>query len=104
MQSILDRGTNLFPLFVLSFSLLGAKSPLLLNWFSPFVTPALSLTMLSMGMTLTIADFTRVLKEPKYVLLGFLAQYIIMPMSAYNIAKVCVSTYTTYLIIPHRIN
>ena len=87
IKSLLDKGTSLFPLFVLSFSLVGSKYPHALNWFAPYVTPALSLTMLSMGMTLTIDDFKRVIKEPKYILLGFLAQYTIMPLAAYQIAK-----------------
>jgi BASS family bile acid:Na+ symporter len=40
-----------------------------------------------MGMTLTVDDFKRVATQPKYVLIGFLAQYMIMPLSAFFIAK-----------------
>jgi len=39
------------------------------------VTPALAATMLSMGITLTVKDFERVAKTPKFVLAGFLAQF-----------------------------
>ena len=40
-----------------------------------------------MGMTLTIKDFERVIKAWKYVLIGFLAQYTIMPLSAAFVTK-----------------
>lgn len=88
LAQTLQSGTNAFPFFVLSFSVMGSRYPHLLRWFSPFVTPALSLTMLSMGMTLTVEDFKRVALEPKYVLLGFLAQYTIMPLAAYQITRI----------------
>jgi hypothetical protein len=87
IKKLLDSGTNLFPFFVASFSALGARNPQSLSWFQPYVTPALSLTMLSMGMTLTVDDFKRVGRNPKYILLGFVAQYSIMPLTAYYIAK-----------------
>ena len=88
LDNVLDKATNLFPLWVLSFSIIGSLKPSLLTWFSPFITPALALTMVCMGMTLTVADFQRVFKTPQFVLLGFLAQYTIMPLSAALISKV----------------
>lgn len=88
LKKVLDAGTSLFPLLVLSSSLIGSRHPSSLSWFTPYVTPALSLTMLFMGMTLTLDDFRRVGSQPKFVLLGFLAQYVIMPLSAYNIARI----------------
>ena len=88
LKEVLDTGTGLFPLLVLSSSLLGSKHPASLTWFTPYVTPALSLTMLFMGMTLSLDDFRRVGSQPKFVLLGFLAQYVIMPLSAFLIARI----------------
>lgn len=87
-KSAIDKLTEAFPLFVLAGSILGYKRPSYLTWFTPYVTPALSLTMLSMGMNLTLDDFKRVLKEPKYIAMGFMAQYTIMPLAAYNIARI----------------
>ncbi len=84
---IIDQGTNLFPVWVLSFSLLGFYFPHLFKWFVPFITPALMFTMLGMGMTLTIGDFKRVLHSWPYILVGFFAQYIIMPLTAYTVTK-----------------
>lgn len=75
MKQIFDGATNVFPLWVLSSSVLGWLKPCAFQWFAPYVTPALALTMLSMGMTLTWADMKRVVKTPQWVLVGFLAQF-----------------------------
>ncbi|KAJ1421007.1 bile acid:sodium symporter [Ochromonadaceae sp. CCMP2298] len=81
-------GTNLFPLWVLSFSLLGFIRPNLFLWFAPLVTAALTLTMICMGMTLTVSDFKNVASSWRLVLLGFVAQYTIMPFSAAALSRV----------------
>ena len=88
LQNIFDRATSLFPFWVLAFVLLGLKSPESFSWFSAYVTPALALTMTCMGMALSVKDFASVLTSPQYIILGFLAQYTIMPLLAYMITKV----------------
>jgi bile acid:Na+ symporter, BASS family len=88
IKQLLNKFCNLFPLWVLSFSLMGFKFPTTLKWFLPFVTPALTITMVGMGMTLTLQDFKHVLKSWKFVLVGFVAQYLIMPCSAFLSAKI----------------
>ena len=80
--------TNLFPVWVLAFSIFGNLQPTAFHWFSPLITPALALTMMCMGMTLTLNDFRKVSKTPEYVLVGFLAQYSIMPFSAALISRI----------------
>ncbi len=49
---------------------------------------ALFIIMFGMGLTLTTADFRRVLKFPKAVLTGLINQLIILPMIAFSIAIV----------------
>jgi hypothetical protein len=44
----LDKITNLFPLWVLSASILGYFKPALFTWFSPYITAALAVTMIGM--------------------------------------------------------
>jgi BASS family bile acid:Na+ symporter len=44
--------------------------------------PLLQLIMFGMGMTLTFADFGRVLREPKPVLIGLVLQFSVMPLTA----------------------
>jgi len=86
-KKTLDCATNMFPFWVLGASVLGWVQPTMFLWMGPFVTPALALTMLSMGMTLTIGDFKRVATMPQWVLLGFLVQFTVMPVTAATMAK-----------------
>lgn len=88
IQNILDKLTNLFPFWVIIFSVLGVAKPFLFRWFLPYITPALTLTMMAMGMTLSFNDFKRVSKSWKYILIGFVAQYSIMPFSAFALTKI----------------
>mmetsp|Transcript_8812 Transcript_8812/g.14667 ORF Transcript_8812/g.14667 Transcript_8812/m.14667 type:complete len:410 (-) Transcript_8812:855-2084(-) len=87
LHSVLNTGTNLFPFWVLSFSILGFYRPSIFLWFVPYVTAALTLTMICMGMTLTLNDFNDVASSWRLVLLGFVAQYSIMPFSAALLSK-----------------
>jgi BASS family bile acid:Na+ symporter len=83
-----DKATNVFPLWTIAASIIGFKYPQSFLWFQPYITPALALTMVSMGMTLTVNDFKRVARSPGDVLIGFLAQFTIMPSAAYAISRV----------------
>jgi len=49
---------------------------------------ALALIMLGLGLGLTTQDFTRVLKNPKDFLIGFVSQLIILPIVAFALIKV----------------
>ena len=49
---------------------------------------ALALIMLGLGLGLTTQDFTRVLRNPKDFLVGFIAQLIILPIIAYLLIKI----------------
>jgi len=80
--------TSLFPFWVLGASALGFMKPAALGWLKgELVTFSLALTMLFMGMTLTVKDFNRVLTNPKQVFLGFLCQFTIMPLLGLAVAK-----------------
>lgn len=79
--------TNLFPVWVLLAGLLALFHPPLFTWFSgPFIVWGLAIIMLGMGITLSIEDFRAVLRMPKAVAAGFLAQYTIMPFLGWAIA------------------
>jgi len=49
---------------------------------------ALALIMLGLGLGLTMQDFTRVLKNPRDFLVGFVSQLIILPIVAFALIKV----------------
>ena len=49
---------------------------------------ALALIMLSLGMGLTLEDFTRVIKRPKDFMIGTFCQLILLPIVAFFIVKI----------------
>lgn len=78
---------NLFPVWVLTGAGLALWKPQTATWFQPDWIPYfLGLIMLSMGLTLSFEDFSRILKIPKTILLGVGLQYTIMPGMGYALA------------------
>jgi bile acid:Na+ symporter, BASS family len=53
-----------------------------------WVPLGLGIIMLGMGMTLTFADFREVLTMPKWVVLGIVAQFLIMPLIGWGVATI----------------
>lgn len=87
MKSLLTRFTDLYPVWVISFAILGLLKPETLTWFNgPWVVWALSAVMLGMGFTLTIDDFKRIAQMPGSVATGLLAHYTIMPLLGWGLA------------------
>ena len=52
-----------------------------------FLPVALGIIMLGLGLSLTIADFQRVVKFPKVIFIGLFCQMIILPVVCFSIAK-----------------
>ena len=84
---MLTRVTRLFPLWALLASLIAYFSPASVSGIAPHVTGLLTLIMLSMGVTLSLADFRRVFTRPSPVLAGIVLHYLVMPLAAWAIAK-----------------
>ncbi len=51
------------------------------------IVPLIQIIMFGMGTTLSVADFTRVLKMPWPVFVGFTLQFTIMPLTGFVLAK-----------------
>jgi BASS family bile acid:Na+ symporter len=51
-----------------------------------FLPLSLAIIMLGMGMTLIPADFTRIIKYPKAILIGFTNQFILLPIIGFSLA------------------
>jgi len=84
---MLKTATNLFPLWVLIGGALALVHPPLFTWFrGPLIVWGLAIIMLGMGITLSFADFQRVVRVPRPVALGFASQFVIMPFLAWSIA------------------
>jgi len=84
---VIDRLVRAFPLWAVLLSLLAWYSP---HWFAPFrnaIVPLLALVMFGMGLTLTAADFRRVLRRPAVIGFGVFLQYALMPLFAWLVAR-----------------
>ncbi|MBO7499805.1 MAG: bile acid:sodium symporter family protein [Fibrobacterales bacterium] len=76
------------PLFVIGAAVLAFFLPELFSWVKGNVSSAvLGVIMLSMGVTLTADDLKRLLKRPADIALGACAQYTIMPLVAFALAR-----------------
>lgn len=74
-----------FPLIILvaaAFGILFPDASLPLNSAVPYL---LGLVMFTMGLTITAPDLKIIVKKPQAVLIGFVAQYTIMPLTALGI-------------------
>ncbi len=76
----------LFLCTLLIFSAAGLLFPEEFSRLRGLIVPMLMVVMLSMGITLTPADFRRILRRPGTVLYGALLQFSVMPLSGYLIA------------------
>ncbi|QEG33390.1 bile acid:sodium symporter family protein [Bythopirellula goksoeyrii] len=86
MARLLNLLANLFPLWVLVCCAAALWEPSLFEWFGPYIVFGLGVIMLGMGITLSASDFARVLIMPQPILLGFVAQFSIMPLLGWTIA------------------
>jgi len=81
--------SNLFPVWTAAVASLGLVKPGILGGIpTSYFTGLLGMLMLSMGITLTVDDFKRVLQRPAVVALGFLCCYVLMPAMALGLSKV----------------
>lgn len=77
-----------FPAFILAGSVVAFLAPgPFLPW-TQYITYFLMIIMFGMGLTLTIPDFQEVVRRPVPVLIGVVAQFVIMPLGAVVVAKV----------------
>ena len=80
---------NFFPAWVIGGACLALWNPATATWFQPTWIPLfLGIIMLSMGLTLSLEDFLRVIQIPKSIALGVGLQYTIMPLVGFALAKV----------------
>lgn len=78
---------NLFPLWIVLGCIWAWIQPGAWTWFRPHIELGLGVIMLGMGLTLRVADFAEVAKVPRNVMIGVGAQFLIMPLAAWAIAR-----------------
>lgn len=76
-----------FALWVIVFAALALWQPELFVWLKAYIPWILGIIMLGMGTTMTVDDFKGVLQSPKAVLIGVVAQFVVMPGLAYVLCK-----------------
>lgn len=77
---------TLFPLLILAGGLIAILTPESFTGLGPFVNPLLGVIMFGMGLTLTPVDFAIIGKHPVPVVIGVLAQYLLMPLLGWGIS------------------
>lgn len=78
---------NTFALWILLFAVLAFCVPAPFLPITQSIVPLLGLVMFGMGLTLKAADFREVARRPLWVLIGVLAQFIIMPGLAWLLCR-----------------
>ncbi len=85
---MIKRIVDLFPFWVLLFAIVGMLDPSLMGGWKSAIVPGLGVIMLGMGMTLTVEDILRILKDPKGIFVGFVLQFSIMPVVGFLLARI----------------
>lgn len=76
-----------FAIWVVVFAFIAAQFPETFKQFVPWIPYLLGIVMLGMGLTLTFKDFAEVTRNPKAVIIGVIAQFVVMPSLAFMLAK-----------------
>lgn len=84
---MIDKISRLFPLWAIIFAFVAYLFPEIFLYFKSDIVPLLMIVMFGMGMTLTWDNFKAVLRLPGVIVFGVFLQYLIMPISAFVIAK-----------------
>ncbi|MFC7860456.1 bile acid:sodium symporter family protein [Arthrobacter koreensis] len=77
---------TVFPLLILAGGAVALAFPDSFTSLAPLINPGLMVIMFGMGLTLTLPDFAMVVRQPLPVLLGVVAQFLIMPLLGLGIA------------------
>ena len=87
-----DRSTAIavtaFPVFILVGTAIAWMFPAPFVPMGQYITQFLMIIMFGMGLTLTIPDFKEIARRPWPILIGVVAQFVIMPLAAVFVAKV----------------
>lgn len=79
---------TVFPVLIVVSAVIGYVFADQAALLAPGITPMLGVVMFGMGLTLTVPDLTLVLKRPLPVVIGVVAQYLIMPLGGLAVAWV----------------
>lgn len=86
LSSIPQKITKNIGLIIIVFSVIAYFLPDYFSWMTSYTTIFLALAMFGMGTSIDEDSFKEILKHPKDVIIGSLAQFTIMPLLAYLLA------------------
>ncbi|MFJ7971102.1 bile acid:sodium symporter family protein [Psychrobacillus sp. NPDC096389] len=86
LESISNFAGKYFAFLVVAVAVIAFLLPDTFLPFGKYITILLGIVMFGMGLTLKAVDFKLILTHPKPVIFGVLAQFIIMPLTAFAIA------------------
>ena len=87
IENISNIASKYFAIWVIIISVVAFLAPPGFILIAQFIVPLLGIIMFGMGLTLKLSDFKIVFKQPIPVIIGVLAQFIIMPLVAFILAK-----------------
>ena len=88
LQKVSRLLTTYTPWFIIAVALLAFVMPPLFSWVAGYTqTALLGFIMLTMGLTLTTADFKALASRPWDIALGAFAQYTLMPLIAFSLTR-----------------
>ena len=79
-------------IIIIVFSLIAYFSPQYFSWMTSYTTIFLAIAMFGMGTSIDTRDFKKIIKNPKELLIGSLAQFTIMPLLAWLLAIILVGS------------
>lgn len=79
---------TIFPLLILGGGAIALMMPTAFTGLAPAINPLLGVIMFGMGLTLTPPDFAVIAKRPVPVVIGVVAQYLVMPLLGLLIASI----------------
>lgn len=89
LRKISKAFSKYMALIVIAMALLALFAPNTVSFIkTSYINPLLGIVMFGMGLTLKPHDFRVVFSRPKDVIIGTVAQFTIMPLMAYFLAKV----------------
>ena len=88
LESISNFAGKYFAFLVIIVAVIAFMTPETFLPFGKYITILLGVVMFGMGLTLKAVDFKLIVTNPKPVLIGVAAQFIIMPLTALAIAYI----------------
>ncbi|WP_018996268.1 bile acid:sodium symporter family protein [Hirschia maritima] len=85
-QTTMSLFIRFFPAWAIAISLIAYHNPSYFKGSAVFITPLLMFIMLCMGLSLQIKDFARVLTVKRFIAVGVLLQFTVMPIAAWLLA------------------